>query len=90
MLHIGTKWKCFTLWSETTSQARLLEFGEDVKKRLRLLSEVARRAVKRSLTASFAIFFAFKNAFLGLPSFYSGYPAFLAKKWRRERDSNPR
>ena len=32
--------------SETTSQARLLEFGEDVKKRLRLLSEVALRAEK--------------------------------------------
>jgi hypothetical protein len=24
-------------------------------------------------------FFAFKNAFLGLPSFHSGYPAFLQK-----------
>jgi hypothetical protein len=32
--------------NETTSQARLLEFGEDVKKRLRLLSEVALRAEK--------------------------------------------
>ena len=27
-----------------------------------------------------AIFLSFKNAFLGLPSFHSGYPAFLAKK----------
>ena len=32
--------------SETTSQARLLVFGEDVKKRLRLLSEVVLRAEK--------------------------------------------
>ena len=30
--------------------------GEDVKKRLRLLSEVALRAVKRRLASSFAIF----------------------------------
>ena len=60
--------------------ARLLKFGEDVpasfhyavarKKRLRLLSEVVLRTVKRRLTSSFAIF--------------------LTKKWRRERDSNPR
>ncbi|MBQ9803936.1 MAG: hypothetical protein IJW35_03740 [Lentisphaeria bacterium] len=32
--------------SETTSQARLLVFGEDVKKRLRLLSEVVLRTEK--------------------------------------------
>jgi len=37
-------------------QARLLGFGEDVKKRLRLLSEVVLRTVKRRLTSSFAIF----------------------------------
>ena len=37
-------------------QARLLEFGEDVKKRLRLLSEVVLRTVKRRLAATFAIF----------------------------------
>ena len=35
-------------------------------------------------------FLLFKNALMGLPSFHSGYPAFLQKKWRRERDSNPR
>ena len=29
-----------------------------------------------------AIFLA-KNAFMGLPSLHSGYPAFLQKKWRR-------
>ena len=38
-----------------------LEFGEDVKKRLRLLSEVVLRTVKRRLTSSFAIFFGKKN-----------------------------
>ena len=43
-------------------QARLLEFGEDVKKRLRLLSEVVLRTVKRRLASSFAIFFAKKMA----------------------------
>ena len=32
--------------NEATSQARFLEFGEDVKKKLRLLSEVALRAEK--------------------------------------------
>ena len=37
-----------------------LEFGEDVKKRLRLLSEVVLRTVKRRLTSSFAIFIFFK------------------------------
>ena len=42
--------------SETTSQARLRVFGEDVKKRLRLLSEVVLRTVKRSLAASLTIF----------------------------------
>ena len=51
----------------TTSQANemsdftsnfSLEFGEDVKKRLSLLSEVVLRTVKRRLTSSFAIFFA--------------------------------
>ena len=35
--------------NETTSQARLREFGEDVKKRLRFLSEVVLRTVKRRL-----------------------------------------
>ena len=44
-----------------SSQARLLEFGEDVKKKLCFLSEVALRAVKRRLTSSFAIFFGKKN-----------------------------
>ena len=39
-----------------------LEFGEDVKKRLRLLSEVVLRTVKRSLAASFAIFLQKKMA----------------------------
>ena len=47
-----------------------LEFGEDVKKRLRLLSEVVLRTVKRRLASSFRHFF--------------------VKKWRRERDLNPR
>ena len=42
--------------SETTSQARLRVFGEDVKKRLRLLSEVVLRTVKRSLAASLTIY----------------------------------
>ena len=36
------------------------EFGEDVKKRLRLLSEVVLRTVKRRLTSSFRHFFAKK------------------------------
>ena len=53
------------------------------------LHEAALRAMKQSLTASFRHFFG-KNAFMRLPSFHSGYPAFLQKKWRRERDSNPR
>ena len=44
-----------------SSQARLLVFCEDVKKRLRLLSEVVLRTVKRRLASSFAIFFAKKN-----------------------------
>ena len=39
-----------------------LEFGEDVKKRLRLLSEVVLRTVKRRLASSFAIFLAKKMA----------------------------
>ena len=39
-----------------------LEFGEDVKKRLRLLSEVVLRTVKRRLAATFAIFLAKKMA----------------------------
>ena len=38
-----------------------LEFGKDVKKRLRLLSEVELRTVKRRLTSSFRHFFAKKN-----------------------------
>jgi len=46
-----------TTGSDFTSKASL-GFGEDVKKRLRLLSEVVLRTVKRRLTSSFAIFFA--------------------------------
>ena len=42
--------------------------------------EAALRAMKQSLTASFRHFFLlFKNALMGLPSFHSGYPAFLQK-----------
>ena len=48
------------LWRD--KQARLLEFGEDVKKKLCFLSEVALRAVKRRLASSFAIFLAKKMA----------------------------
>ena len=45
-----------------TSQARLLEFGEDVKKKLCFLSEVVPDGtVKRSLAASFRHFFGKKN-----------------------------
>ena len=39
-------------WSVFTSKSSL-EFGEDVKKRLRLLSEVVLRTVKRRLASSF-------------------------------------
>ena len=48
-LRFATPWQASVMErqrNETTSQARLLEFGEDVKKRLRLLSEVALRAEK--------------------------------------------
>ena len=45
------------------------------------MHEAALRAMKQSLTASFRHFFLlFKNALMGLPSFHSGYPAFLQKK----------
>ena len=57
-----------------TSKASL-EFGEDVKKRLRLLSEVVLRTVKRSLAASFAIFLAKNNGgwkFLSSPTILKG------------------
>ena len=61
-----------------------------MKKRLRLLSEVVLRTVKRRLASSFAIFFAFKNASMGLPSFHSGYPAFLQKKMAEEEGFDAR
>ena len=47
--------------SDFTSKASW-EFGEDVKKRLRLLSEVVLRTVKRRLASSFRHFFAKKMA----------------------------
>ena len=53
------------------------------------MHEAALRAMKQSLTASFAIFLLFKNAFMGLPSFHSGYPAFWAKKMAEEEGFEP-
>ena len=51
-----------------------LEFGEDVKKRLRLLSEVVLRTVKRRLTSSFAIFLQkkWRLAFFSHPAILNG------------------
>ena len=47
------------------------------------MHEAALRAMKRKPDGFIPPFFlAFKNAFMGLPSFHSGYPAFLTKKWR--------
>ena len=69
-------------------RSRLPEFSEE------RLSP--REDVKLSLTAQWREAlrllspFWQKNAYWGLPSFHSGYPAFLQKKWRRGRDSNPR
>ena len=52
-------------WSVFSSKASW-EFGEDVKKRLRLLSEVVLRTVKRRLASSFAIFFAVQKCSYGI------------------------
>ena len=77
-------------------QARILEFGEDVpaslhyavarKKRLRLLSEVVLRTVKRRLTSSFAIFFAIQKCFYGI-AFISFRPSRIFAKKMAERAS---
>ena len=46
-------------------------------------------SVKWSLASSFAIFLLFKNALMGLPSFHSGYPAFLQKKMAEREGFEP-
>ena len=83
---VTSKWSV----SETSSQATKgsdftskasLEFGEDVKKRLRLLSEVVLRTVKRRLPSSPYGLRRDKCVFVS--------PFFCKKKWRERRDSNP-
>ena len=66
-----------------------LEFGEDVKKNLRFLSEELLRlplcgklqkAVKRRLTSSFAIFFAVQKCFWGIAFISFRLSRIFAKK----------
>ena len=67
--------KCSVFTSKSS-----LEFGEDVKKRLCLLSEVVLRTVKRRLTSSFPPFFwqkKWRRKFLSPPAILKG---FLRKK----------
>ena len=55
-------------------------FGEGVKKRLHLLSEVVLRTVKRRLASSFAIFFGIQKCFYGIAFISFRLSRIFAKK----------
>ena len=79
---VTSKWATSSTFAQGYGgQARLLEFGEDVKKKLCFLSEVVPDGtVKWSLAATFAIFFAFQKCSYGIAFISFRLSRIFAKK----------